>query len=48
MREYATEETLAQIDKALEPPKEARHDGTPMWYGSDDDAWAEFEHQLAQ
>lgn len=45
IRENATEEQLAEIDAALEPPVTYRHKGAPVWYGSDDDAWAEFARQ---
>ena len=46
MREWANEETLDRIEAALAPPNRIDPDtGTPMWYGSDEDAWAEFERE---
>jgi hypothetical protein len=29
----------------LKPPVTAKVGGVPAWYGSDDDAWAEFQRQ---
>jgi hypothetical protein len=46
IREHATDETLTQIDEALQPPTTYRKNGAPAWYGSDDDAWAEFQRNL--
>lgn len=45
IREHANEDRLAQIDAALEPPRSYRVQGAPAWYGSDEDAWAEFARQ---
>jgi hypothetical protein len=37
---------MEQIDEALTPPRTYRtQSGTPAWYGSDEDAWAEFARQ---
>lgn len=38
----ADEDTREQIARALEPPVTYRVNGAPAWYGSDEDAWAEF------
>jgi hypothetical protein len=46
VREHASEETLAEIEEALKPPVTAKIGDTPIWYGSDDDAWADFERGL--
>ena len=43
IREHASDETLAEIDEALKPPVTAKVGNVPAWYGSDDEAWAEFE-----
>ena len=45
LREHADEDRLAQIDAALEPPRSYRVGGAPAWYGSDEDAWAQFASQ---
>lgn len=46
VREHASEETLAKIDEALQPPATWRVKGAPAWYGDEDDAWADFARQL--
>lgn len=44
--ENASDEDIAKIQAQLEPPDERDENGVPAWYGSDEDAWAEFERQL--
>ena len=47
MREWADKEARAEIDAALEAPNRwdaAR--GKPLWYESDDAAWAEFQQAM--
>lgn len=34
------------MEALLEPPHLKDETGAPIWYGSDEDAWAEFERQL--
>jgi len=48
IRENAGEKQLEEIDRALEPPRSFRHAGAPSWYGSDEDAWAEFSAQVTR
>jgi hypothetical protein len=49
IRENADEDDLARIEDALTPPTTYRNaSGVPAWYGSDDDAWAEFERQTTR
>ena len=43
--EHADEKQREKITEALTPPKDARFGGVPAWYGSDEDAWAEFARQ---
>ena len=46
MTEHASDEQIAQIHAQLDPPDRKDENGVPRWYGSDEDAWAEFERQL--
>jgi hypothetical protein len=46
IREHASQETLDQIEEALQPAVTDKVGGEPAWYGSDDDAWAEFARQV--
>lgn len=43
--EHADEKDRERIMEALKPPASFKVGGTPAWYGSDDDAWAEFVRQ---
>jgi len=46
IRDGATEERLDEIERTLEPPKSARFNGAPAWYGDDDDAWQQFSDEM--
>jgi hypothetical protein len=43
--EHADEKDRQKIDEALTPPKTLKIGGAPAWYGSDDEAWAQFMRQ---
>lgn len=43
--EHADEKQRDKINEALTPPKTFKVGGVPAWYGSDEDAWAEFARQ---
>jgi hypothetical protein len=45
IRSNADEARLSEIDEALTPPRSLKFGGVPAWYGSDEDAWAEFSRQ---
>lgn len=45
IRNNADEKRLEELDDALRPPKRMKVNGVPAWYGSDEDAWAEFTRQ---
>jgi hypothetical protein len=44
--EHADDKEREKINEALTPPKTAKFGGVPAWYGSDEDAWAEFTRQV--
>jgi hypothetical protein len=46
LREHADKDRQQAIDKALEPPLSMRVDSRPVWFGSDEDAWAEWQTQM--
>jgi hypothetical protein len=43
--ENADEKEREKIEDALRPPVHLRVNSTPVWYGSDDDAWSQFARQ---
>jgi hypothetical protein len=43
--EHAEERERERIEDMLRPPVTAKVGRVPVWYGSDDDAWAEFANQ---
>jgi hypothetical protein len=46
LRENASDETLSKIERALESPTTVRGAQPPRWYGSEEDAWAQFQAQM--
>ena len=46
LRENATDEQILEIEEALTPPVVAKVGNVPAWYGSDEDAWTEFNHAM--
>jgi hypothetical protein len=45
--EGASDEQLAMIEAALEPPLDLKNEqGVPVVYGSDEEAWEQFASQL--
>lgn len=47
LRENADADRLEAITEALQPPLTLRRNGVPAWYGSDEDAWAEWDRQTS-
>jgi len=43
--ENADEQERERVSEALKPPRHFKFGNAPAWYGSDDDAWAEFVRQ---
>jgi hypothetical protein len=43
--ENADADKRIEIMEALKPPVSAKVGGVPVWYGSDEDAWADFQRQ---
>lgn len=47
IRSTGDEQLIASFEDAIEPPNVINEDtGMPDWYGSDEEAWGEFQAQF--